>query len=153
MTLFRLTPSPVLRRCSACHQDKAIGAFSPNHHACRECRAARARTPEWLECRRLYRLREPVPHAWINYRAQAKARGLSFKLTRKRFDALVLDSCFYCGLPPNPINGIDRVDNTRGYSINNVVTACKQCNWAKVDLTQRDFISWVKRVAERLAQA
>jgi hypothetical protein len=47
-------------------------------------------------------------------------------------------------------NGIDRVDNTRGYSIDNCVACCKQCNWAKRELPQQEFIDWIHRVSRHL---
>lgn len=45
------------------------------------------------------------------------------------------------------INGIDRVDNTKGYSIDNCVAACRRCNVAKADMTPDQFREWVLRVA------
>lgn len=43
-------------------------------------------------------------------------------------------------------NGIDRVDNTKGYTIDNVVPCCGICNMAKGKLNQQEFQNWIKRV-------
>lgn len=43
-------------------------------------------------------------------------------------------------------NGIDRVDNNKGYTITNSVPCCKDCNFAKRDMTHDEFIAWVTRV-------
>jgi 5-methylcytosine-specific restriction endonuclease McrA len=34
-----------------------------------------------------------------------------------------------------------------GYYDDNVVACCKNCNVAKLDRTQEDFLKWIKRVA------
>ena len=44
-------------------------------------------------------------------------------------------------------NGIDRVDNTRGYTLDNVVPCCFKCNRAKDTMTKEEFLEWVGRVA------
>lgn len=36
-------------------------------------------------------------------------------------------------------NGIDRVDNNKGYEIENVVTCCTDCNKKKLKKTQEEF--------------
>ena len=64
-----------------------------------------------------------------SYRLGAERRGLPFELTPQQFDHLVAQSCHYCG-NAGP-NGIDRKDNDLGYSVENCVTACLQCNYSK----------------------
>ena len=44
------------------------------------------------------------------------------------------------------VNGLDRVDSTRGYTLDNVVPCCRTCNTAKLDMTVADFSAWVTRV-------
>ena len=95
------------------------------------------------------------------YKYSAKKRKLSWSLSDEDVRQLTLLSCYYCGQEPQQIirhanwsskrpsflyNGIDRVDNSKGYEINNVVPCCKICNYAKRDLSQQDFISWAKRI-------
>lgn len=43
-------------------------------------------------------------------------------------------------------NGIDRVDSSVGYTLENCVPCCKTCNCAKLCMSEQDFYSWVKRV-------
>ena len=95
------------------------------------------------------------------YKDGAKKRNLSFNLTFDQFLILTQQNCFYCGSKPNNLyknicgngnfiyNGIDRLDNTKGYTLDNVVPCCYQCNWAKRDLSINEFISWVNRIYER----
>ena len=76
-----------------------------------------------------------------NYKTGAKIRGLLFSLTKEEFKKLTLDECYYCGEHPFSIikkgsdtytyNGIDRIDNNKGYEISNVVSS---------------FLSWVDKI-------
>ena len=43
-------------------------------------------------------------------------------------------------------NGIDRLENTIGYEDSNCVPACKICNFAKRNLSQKQFYDWIKRL-------
>lgn len=46
------------------------------------------------------------------------------------------------------INGLDRVDSSKGYAIDNVVPCCVTCNTAKNKMTQKEFKEWIKAVYE-----
>lgn len=95
-----------------------------------------------------------------NYKAQAKARGLSWELSTEEAVSLIGGTCNYCGGKPSSpfnhpslpqsgsimINGIDRVDNKRGYVTGNVVPCCTICNTAKGTMSAKEFISWAKSV-------
>lgn len=93
-----------------------------------------------------------------NYEHHAKNRNLSFELTRDEFSKLTKQKCSYCGKPPlqekkgtrtNGVyiyNGIDRIDSSIGYIKNNVVSCCGQCNKAKLNYSEKDFLEWVGRV-------
>jgi hypothetical protein len=41
------------------------------------------------------------------------------------------------------INGIDRIDSTKGYELDNCTPCCKVCNVRKMDLTQLELAQWV----------
>lgn len=88
------------------------------------------------------------------YQTQAKNRGHVFELTKEQFRDYTTSLCFYCGSPPqnkisnsknNPYfyNGIDRKDNTKGYTLSNTVPCCTICNRAKRDLPYTEFCSWL----------
>jgi len=93
------------------------------------------------------------------YRGRAPKRGLVWELTDEQFIVLVSDSCHYCGASPDSVirpwrksgvpflyNGIDRKDNDVGYTTVNVVTCCKTCNFAKRNLTYREFVAYLHRI-------
>lgn len=97
------------------------------------------------------------------YRAAAQRRGMEFDLTDPHMSALFAASCYYCGVLPGTVtnkpgangqftyNGIDRYDNALGYVASNVVTCCKECNWAKGARSGDEFLAWLRRVAAHQA--
>jgi hypothetical protein len=98
---------------------------------------------------------------WTSYTGKAKKKNLEFSLTKEEFFKLTKENCFYCGTEPKNtyvrprnnggylFNGIDRVDNKRGYTLENTVSCCKNCNYAKNILSQEDFFNMIKKIYER----
>jgi len=82
---------------------------------------------------------------YTNYAQGAKQRGYTFNLTTSQFTGLIGKKCYYCG---DTGGGIDRVDNTIGYEINNCVSCCRNCNYAKRNLTQHEFLILIKKIYE-----
>lgn len=89
------------------------------------------------------------------YEYSAKERGLEFNLSRETFEHLTASNCTYCGVEPLQFqnrfsefkyNGIDRVDNTKGYVIENCVPCCKTCNRMKDTLSLDEFKSHIAKV-------
>lgn len=96
------------------------------------------------------------------YKQNAKKRGYTYSLTEKQFKEITKQNCYYCGGKPNAImnhprsngayiyNGLDRTDNTKGYTIDNVVPCCKRCNVAKNNLTFKEFKDWIVKVYKKI---
>lgn len=110
---------------------------------------------------------KPVGEAAFNalisaYRQGAVRRGHAFELTANQFKSLVTANCFYCGQPPLNImrreqmngnfvyNGIDRLDNSDGYTPNNTVSCCSICNRAKHTMGFEAFRAWIARVYQHI---
>lgn len=97
---------------------------------------------------------------WViaGYRHRAKEKGSVFGLSLEECSKLFSQNCHYCKASPSSFktnktntsqfyyNGIDRIDNSRGYEKDNVVSCCGQCNRAKGVLSQKDFYDWIQRV-------
>jgi len=93
---------------------------------------------------------------------KAKKQGLDYKLTEEQYRAITQKDCYYCGAKPNNIsknegrygvyiyNGIDRVDNNKGYTMDNIVPCCKRCNYAKKNHTLQEFKDWIKRIYDNI---
>ncbi len=94
----------------------------------------------------------------LGYKRHAQTRGFAWNLTFEDASILINQPCHYCGTAKsnNKItkncrdgfryNGIDRVDSTKNYTIDNVVPCCDFCNKAKGNKTKQEFLSWVKRI-------
>lgn len=100
-----------------------------------------------------------------NYKRNAKRSGREFSLTKEQFKNLVESNCTYCGIEPRQsmfsrnhmtefsrertrftYNGIDRKNSTLGYSLENSVPCCKQCNAAKTDMPYEEFMNFISRL-------
>lgn len=97
-------------------------------------------------------------HICRNYRQSARRSGREMTLTNEMCSELFQSPCHYCGIvrankrviPGRgyyEYNGIDRVDNAKGYTPDNVVPCCGQCNMAKSWRTYNEFLSWIYRIA------
>lgn len=92
------------------------------------------------------------------YRYNASIKGLAFDLSKKTFHELTQNNCYYCNQAPSQTlksrsgngdyiyNGIDRKNNKEGYTKNNSVACCKRCNYAKGNLSVKEFLEHVGRV-------
>lgn len=95
---------------------------------------------------------------FYDYKRHAKDRGLEFCLTKDEFVKMSQNMCHYCGSVPSncrdahayngsfAYNGIDRIDNSLGYTVENCVPCCKQCNMGKKTMGLDEFTSWVYRI-------
>jgi hypothetical protein len=112
-------------------------------------------------------LGEVLATASLNvYKRNAKLRGYKWSLPRKKFVELINGNCYYCGIEPcnevfwhykdesvsMMLNGVDRLDNTKGYTTANSVSCCKTCNFAKNELTLEEFKVWALRLAKHISK-
>ncbi len=104
----------------------------------------------------------------------AKKRKISWNLSFDAFTAVILCSCFWCDAAPISHynvsistngytqrksesyltkhgwithNGLDRIENTMGYELKNVIPACKYCNFARNDRTVLEFKEWIEKIS------
>lgn len=93
---------------------------------------------------------------YAEYRWNAKKRGIEFHLDIHQFESLVKQECHYCGgfsIDSNPRsrgNGIDRMDSSKHYEMLNCVPCCSTCNFVKNSMPYNDFISYIKRLYEKV---
>jgi hypothetical protein len=92
------------------------------------------------------------------YLRRSAKKELEFTLTKQDFLDITSKPCFYCGKLPSMsaswqksngvyiYNGIDRVDNSKGYILENCVPCCKDCNYSKGTKTVNEFYEHIRRV-------
>jgi len=100
----------------------------------------------------------------LSYKHNARRKNNKFYLTDEEAFELFQTNCFYCGIPPSKItrkkrmygeyihNGIDRKDNNLGYTKENSVACCKDCNFKKGNQDLNGFLEWIKKVYENIYQ-
>jgi hypothetical protein len=77
------------------------------------------------------RKEKPLRHRFNSSKSVAKRKGLEWNLSFSEFSLLTEKECFYCEKPLNDIvagSGLDRIDNERGYTLDNVLPCCGNCN-------------------------
>jgi hypothetical protein len=73
-----------------------------------------------------------INQLYKDYNKSAKRRNHSFDLDLEKFKVLALSECHYCDYyKEGEVNGIDRVNNDLGYTMDNCVTCCYTCNKMK----------------------
>ncbi len=99
------------------------------------------------------------------YKSNAKKKKREFTLTPEEFKSLTQANCHYCNVKPNRLisnhnikiesvrsrggyvyNGIDRKDSSKGYTPENSLPCCHQCNTAKMDMSYEEFMCFIERL-------
>lgn len=96
------------------------------------------------------------------YRRGAESRDLEFSISKLFCRKMFESDCFYCGIEPRKDktspnlsgqylwNGIDRIDSSKGYTEENCVPCCTQCNFSKRSLSIDSFKEWIQRIYSHL---
>lgn len=85
---------------------------------------------------------------YVEYKSGAKKRGFIFTLTFDEFMVFWNKNCFYCGDTIDGI-GLDRVDSSTGYSVENVESCCFRCNKMKATDSYSSFIERCRKIIQR----
>jgi hypothetical protein len=92
------------------------------------------------------------------YERGASSRSYEWLLTKEQAIKMMKSPCHYCGDRPSleissrpygkrmARNGIDRIDNTLGYSLANCVPCCATCNRCKGTLHRDEFIGLARKI-------
>lgn len=108
--------------CSICKEQKPINEFvkSSKHfdYRCKRCAAYRAD-----------RYRKTTRGTYKAAKTIARRRKMSWKIRFAEYASLRNRPCHYCGFRlPRTGLGLDRIDNSKGYSADNVLPCCTECN-------------------------
>lgn len=67
---------------------------------------------------------------WAYMKDDAKKRELICTISLNDYTKLIQNPCYYCErtLPSSRCTGLDRIDNSKGYEVENVLPCCGECN-------------------------
>lgn len=83
-----------------------------------------------------------------NIKKSANQRKIDFALPKDLLETILISDCFYCGVSPDGVHGIDRYDSSIGYLPTNVLPCCTICNVMKNSLSHLEFLAHIDRIRE-----
>lgn len=93
----------------------------------------------------LSKFSEKLKQQYWNYVIQSKKKDREFQLSRNFFQLFEKKECIYCTQKLDT-SRIDRINNTIGYIVDNIVPCCKDCNYLKKDLSLEEFLLHVEKI-------
>jgi hypothetical protein len=116
-------------------------------------------SPYCKEChRKASRLRRiSFKYRYNRLKTQAHKRGKVLEIIYDDYVKLISKPCFYCGEIKEECGvGLDRIDNSKGYVLGNVVSCCGECNLKRGYSFEADrfkyFIDWLKKIGTTTEQ-
>lgn len=67
---------------------------------------------------------------YSSYKSNANRKKISFELTKAEYEIIISNNCYICGIK-YVLPGLDRVDSTKDYTLDNVKACCSNCNFLK----------------------
>lgn len=125
------------RLCVSCGKDyiKFLTKFNYESKRCKQCSETQQRQDDKRKERDRNYKEENLRFPQTYFKAYIKSsirREIPFELTFEQFDTLIRSPCYYCTHHIDiEANGIDRVNNSLGYTIANCVPCCWECNRIK----------------------
>jgi len=145
------------KSCKACRSTKSIQSFElirggPNRRqTCHTCRARKKRkyNPAQNAVRQAQaRTRNPHTYILIDCRNSDRKKGLSGNdLDGETVKDLISKPCLYCG-SANPRMTLDRIDNARAHSRDNVNPSCLRCNLLRGDMPYPAWMALAPKIRE-----
>lgn len=98
----------------------------------------------WNEKKRVSRQEDTNRHLiiWEDSRKWDNKKGLENDLTKEFIQQTISDGCSYCGEQDLKMT-LDRIDNSKGHTQDNVIPACIRCNYMKRDMPHE---AWLKLI-------
>lgn len=158
------------KQCSVCCKsnpvDYYVGANGQDTKTCRLCRdefnkqnekrdkehvrdldRKNSKKPERVAVKNEWVKANPEKVALKDLNKRNRIYGGGIDLTKEQFEIITKQPCYYCGIIQDKgFNGIDRMDSTKGYEIDNCVSCCTECNMMKGAVDNITFIHRVEHI-------
>lgn len=88
---------------------------------------------------------------YSDYKSRANKKDLEFSISKTEFNNITNKSCYLCNKQTTSAhkNGIDRLDNEKGYTLSNIRSCCGNCNYIKRNNSYEELIEKCKKICER----
>lgn len=156
--------------CNKCHIYKPVSAFSPNHsknserlyygYCCKECTNVRQKKHE-ISLSDKDKLHRCLNLRLLGAKDRASRNNIQFSLTLAFLKELwdkQKGKCAISGINMTynlregrvPTNvSIDKIDHTKGYTMNNIQLVCMACNQMKNDLSEEELYNFCKAIVNK----
>lgn len=126
------------RTCGVCNKEKDITSFRNirgkyRSRTCYTCYGRQQYKHNPVACALRERRRRRTDHAGCickDSKGYDKKKGYSNDLTKEFVAAAILNGCVYCGETGLRMT-LDRIDNSKGHTTDNVLAACVRCNFIR----------------------
>lgn len=103
-----------------------------------------------LKFRPKYVKRKPYIRKFSMMKSDAIKVGHKWNIPKDIGYCLITSPCAYCGSILEELNGLDRIDSNKEYTLDNVVPCCKWCNYAKNSMTVEEFKNHINKIYKYL---
>lgn len=82
-------------------------------------------------------------------KAHAKSYELICSISFEQYKSLIENPCYYCGEKLALLqtgSGLDRINSSEGYTLENLRACCMICNQAKNVRSENEFREWVNKI-------
>ena len=159
-----------VKQCTVCCKsnpvDHYVGAGGQETKTCKTCRnefnkqnekrdkehvreldRKNSKKPERVAVKNEWVKANPEKVALKDLNKRNRIYGGSNNLTIEQFETITKQHCYYCGIMQDKgFNGVDRMDSTKGYEIDNCVSCCIICNMMKGAVDNITFIQRVEHI-------
>ena len=107
-----------------------------------------------------YKIKNKYLRPILGMKASAVKRKIAWQLSEEEATQIITTPCFYCGEKASNsrnfenerifYNGIDRLDSSLGYFLDNCVPCCWTCNKAKSQMQYSEFVSWIFKIFKNI---
>ena len=124
------------KECSKCNELKFLTEFGKHKgnkdgltYYCKEC----------ISNRNL-KFNKSIAGQWRYRKYDAARKEREFQITQDQYQEIVTNpkGCYLCGDTAVQL-GVDRIDNSKGYTVDNIAPCCSPCNTSKGTKTLQEW--------------
>ena len=135
------------KRCKPCREKDIKQYKKRDKEHVNEIQRIASQKPERKAVKKEWVKANPEKVAFKNLNCRNRDYPGSIDLTKEQFETIVKQNCYYCGIMQEKgFNGVDRMDSTKGYEIDNCVSCCADCNMMKGAVDNITFIQRVEHI-------